>query len=172
MSAVLETIKCVVYNASYEIIDFTSAKRAFVLTLKDKATTTEVHPTLTFDVNGRTYEVPTGIRLHTMVKVFRGPAQLTQGNLFLRDNFTCQYCGRSRGELKDKEQLTREHIIPRDKGGKDIWKNVTTACNKCNNKKANRFLKDCPDLHLRSEPYTPTVAELRVRKLSRLRKRY
>lgn len=171
MATILDTTKCVVYNASYEVIDFTSARRGLLAYLKNKASIVEEHPHHTIETDGKLYPVPTGIRLHRMVNVFRGPAQLTQGNLFLRDDYTCQYCGRSKGQLKPTEQLTREHVHPKDKGGKDVWKNVVTACNKCNNKKSNRLLKDCHDLKLMKEPYVPTVSELRLKKLARHQKR-
>ena len=46
---------------------------------------------------------------------------LTRRNLFQRDNHTCQYCG-------SREQLSIDHVMPRSRGGQDIWENVTTAC--------------------------------------------
>ncbi len=50
--------------------------------------------------------------------------------IFKRDNFTCQYCGRNVKE--DKIKIHCDHIIPKKKGGKDIPENLITACEECN----------------------------------------
>ena len=50
--------------------------------------------------------------------------------IFKRDNFTCQYCGRNVKE--DGVKLQAEHIKPRSKGGSDEWENLTTSCKECN----------------------------------------
>ncbi len=54
----------------------------------------------------------------------------TRATLFLRDEFTCQYCG-----YKGKD-LTFDHVIPKSRGGKTRWDNVVAACQSCNLKKA------------------------------------
>ena len=54
----------------------------------------------------------------------------TRANLFLRDEFTCQYCG---GKGKD---LTFDHVVPKSRGGKTRWDNVVAACQACNLRKA------------------------------------
>jgi 5-methylcytosine-specific restriction endonuclease McrA len=55
-------------------------------------------------------------------------------NVYLRDNFTCQLCGE-----KDlpPSQLTLDHVVPRKHGGKTNWKNIVTACRKCNHAKGD-----------------------------------
>lgn len=50
--------------------------------------------------------------------------------VFVRDNFTCQYCGRNVAE--DKIKLNADHIFPRSEGGKDIIDNLRTSCVECN----------------------------------------
>lgn len=50
--------------------------------------------------------------------------------IFKRDNFTCQYCGRN--VKKDRIKLHLDHVIPKDKGGRDIIKNLITSCEECN----------------------------------------
>ena len=52
----------------------------------------------------------------------------TRFNVFLRDKFSCQYCG-------SDEELTFDHLLPRSKGGETNWDNVVTACSSCNVKK-------------------------------------
>jgi 5-methylcytosine-specific restriction endonuclease McrA len=54
----------------------------------------------------------------------------TRATLFLRDEFTCQYCG-----YKGKD-LTFDHVMPKSRGGKTRWDNVVAACQSCNLRKA------------------------------------
>ena len=77
----------------------------------------------------------------------------TRFNLFLRDEFRCQYCGKG-GEL------TVDHVVPRASGGVTSWQNVVAACSPCN------LRKGCKSLHLtgmnlRKPPRQPAVEELR-----------
>jgi len=57
----------------------------------------------------------------------------TRFNVFLRDRFTCQYCG----EAFASSALTFEHVIPRSRGGQTSWSNIVTACMPCNTGKGN-----------------------------------
>jgi 5-methylcytosine-specific restriction endonuclease McrA len=56
---------------------------------------------------------------------------LTNEHLFLRDGHRCAYWGRHRRELRLREWLTRDHLVPRSNGGRDEWLNVLTACSWC-----------------------------------------
>ena len=76
----------------------------------------------------------------------------TRFNLFLRDEFSCQYCG-ARGDL------TFDHVLPRSKGGVTSWENVVAACAPCNLKKGNKSLKQA-GLHLRRMPHRPSSDEM------------
>ena len=62
---------------------------------------------------------------------------LSNRELFLRDGYTCMYCG---GEFPD-HLLTRDHLTPLSRGGVDTWQNVVTACSHCNLMKGNRKLR-------------------------------
>lgn len=77
----------------------------------------------------------------------------TRFNLFLRDEFSCQYCG-ARGDL------TFDHVVPRARGGRTSWENVVAACAKCNLKKGSRTLRQT-GLSLRRPPRQPMSEELR-----------
>ena len=70
------------------------------------------------------FRLPSVVSLKTYVKPARTPA-FTRFNVFLRDRFTCQYCG-------DHDDLTFDHVVPRSKGGHTTWDNVVTACSPCN----------------------------------------
>jgi 5-methylcytosine-specific restriction endonuclease McrA len=166
----LDTTRCVVLNATYEPITIVSSKRALILYLEGKAMIVEEHPDLVVRSPNQTFPVPTSIVLKHFVKgrmVFRTKALLTQRNLFIRDQYTCQYCGRSKQQIRNSEFLTRDHVIPRHIGGKDIWENVVTCCNSCNNKKAYHLLEDI-NMTLLKIPTAPTIFELWTRQQKRL----
>ena len=79
--------------------------------------------------------VPRIIVLALYDKLPRMEVRLTRKNVFLRDKFTCQYCVRRLPET----ELNLDHVIPRDKGGQTIWKNIVTSCIRCNTRKANKL---------------------------------
>ena len=165
----LDTTRCVVLNATYEPITIVSSKRALILFLEGKAMIVEEHPELVVRSPNQTFPLPTSIVLKHFVKgrmVFRTKALLTQRNLFIRDQYTCQYCGRSKQQIRHSEFLTRDHVIPRHMGGKDIWENVVTSCNSCNNKKAYHLLEDI-NMKLLTTPRAPTIFELWTRQQKR-----
>ena len=166
----LDTTRCVVLNATYEPITIVSSKRALILYLEGKAMIVEEHPDLVVRSPNQTFPVPTSIVLKHFVKgrmVFRTKALLTQRNLFIRDQYTCQYCGRNKQQLKHSEFLTRDHVIPRHIGGKDCWENVVACCNSCNNKKAY-FMLDETNMKLLKHPSAPTIFELWTRQQKKL----
>lgn len=85
---------------------------------------------------------------------FRSIPPLTNTSLFRRDQNICLYCGK---QYTDRD-LTRDHIQPRSRGGRDTWLNVVTACRRCNQFKGSRTLEQC-GLELLALPYTPNMAE-------------
>lgn len=91
-------------------------------------------------------------------RVLYGKPPLTNKALFRRDNNLCAYCGDSFPISK----LTRDHVHPRSKGGKDVWINVVTACGTCNKKKDNRDIDNIPNMQLIYFPYEPSRAEFLI----------
>jgi 5-methylcytosine-specific restriction endonuclease McrA len=79
---------------------------------------------------------------------------LTNQALFRRDRNLCLYCG---GEYLDRD-LTRDHVMPRSRGGNDVWDNVVAACRRCNHRKGDRLAHEC-GLELLALPYVPNFAE-------------
>jgi 5-methylcytosine-specific restriction endonuclease McrA len=59
-------------------------------------------------------------------------------NIYRRDHFTCQYCGKTAGS----EELSIDHIKPRSLGGESTWTNCVLACLRCNVRKGNRSLEE------------------------------
>ena len=97
-------------------------------------------------------KIPSVVVLKDYIKPNRASA-LIRFNLFLRDEFKCQYCGL-------KGEMTFDHIIPRSKGGKTTWENVVASCQKCNLKKGSRSLKKA-GLNLKQKPKKPDPEYLR-----------
>ncbi len=95
--------------------------------------------------------LPSVVALKTYVKPALYPA-FTRFNVFLRDRFSCQYCG-------SRDDLTFDHVIPRSKGGLTRWDNVVTACAPCNLAKGNMLPRVAGMLPM-SVPDRPTVFEL------------
>ena len=99
-------------------------------------------------------EIPSVVALKSFVNLGRNPA-FTRYNVFLRDHFSCQYCG----VQKPVESLTFDHVIPRCQGGPTTWENVTAACQDCNLFKGGRSPLQA-NMQLLSEPHRPSVWEL------------
>lgn len=76
--------------------------------------------------------------------------RFTRDNLFERDQYRCQYCGKNYSE----EKLNMDHVIPRADGGRTSWENIVTACIPCNTQKANR-LPHQAGMHLIKKPVRP-----------------
>ena len=74
--------------------------------------------------------MPSVVALKSYVQQDRTPA-FTRFNVFLRDSFSCQYCGAG-------EDLTFDHVLPRSRGGRTSWENIVTACAPCNLRKGGR----------------------------------
>lgn len=62
--------------------------------------------------------------------------------VFKRDSFTCQYCGRKAPDVV----LEVDHITPVAEGGKNNILNLITSCTDCNRGKGKRKLTDNQDL--------------------------
>ena len=95
--------------------------------------------------------LPSVVSLKTYVKPSRFPA-FTRFNVFLRDHFSCQYCG-------SREELTFDHVVPRSKGGLTEWENVVAACSTCNLRKGDRLPEDAR-MFPACAPRQPTVTDL------------
>jgi 5-methylcytosine-specific restriction endonuclease McrA len=96
----------------------------------------------------REVRVPSVILLKRLVKRPRPRVRLTRREVFVRDQFTCQYCG-----LATKD-LTVDHVIPRHRGGPHVWHNVVSACHSCNHRKGGRSVEEA-QMPLKREPFEP-----------------
>lgn len=97
-------------------------------------------------------KIPSVVVLKDYVKP-RKRVAFTRFNLFLRDEFLCQYCG---GQV----ELTFDHVVPRAAGGVTSWQNVVAACAPCNLRKGSKSLRQA-HMSLRKPPRQPGAEELR-----------
>ncbi len=96
-------------------------------------------------------KLPSVIALKHFVNPQSNP-NFTRFNVFLRDKFSCQYCGSG-------DELTFDHLLPRSRGGKTNWNNVVTACSDCNVQKGGRLLASSGML-LQKKPFQPSTEDL------------
>lgn len=118
-------------NQNYEPLTVCSARKAVILVYLGKAELVEKDSGWLHSVSTR-LPIPSVVRLVRYIRVPRKQILLNRKNLLIRDEYTCQYCGRKR------LPLTIDHVIPKQYGGKDTWENLVVACLPCNNKKANK----------------------------------
>ncbi len=98
--------------------------------------------------------IPSVVVLKDYVRPVKTVA-FTRFNLFLRDEFRCQYCG-------SPHDLTFDHVVPRVRGGRTTWENVVAACSPCNLRKGSRSLK-ASGLRLAVPPRQPSAEEMHNR---------
>lgn len=149
--------RVVLLNADYSILHFVTLARALVLLVEQKVTLLDaeekpyVHPNFNF---GRPYVIVLKKYVHTPHR----KVKLSRRNILLRDNYTCQYCGKE----MSNDSATIDHVIPKSKfnGEKyNTWKNLVACCKSCNNKKDDKTLK-ASGMKLRREPFTPKLEDL------------
>lgn len=150
-------------DAHGRILDWMSWQDAACLYARDAVAWTLGDPCLT--VHGGTCRA-TGnqslIDLHPIIAA-RGHARahaldptpaLTNTALFARDQHLCLYCGQDYA----RPHLTRDHVMPLSRGGRDIWENVVTACFHCNSRKGGRTPQQA-GMPLLAVPYRPSWIE-------------
>ena len=135
-------------NSTYEPLNVINLRRAVRLLMTDKADGLEhTGKEIKYGQHGL-FKVPEVIRLAYYVRRPIQKVKFTKAAVFLRDNYTCQYCG-----LQTKE-LTIDHVLPKVKGGQTVWTNVVACCKRCNNKKGDRSVKEM-DFTLARQPKEP-----------------
>lgn len=165
---------CLALNASWEPLTLVPPRRAIRLVLDRKAEVLEEDGARPVRSEFTALPTPTVIRLVRYVHVPRRfRRQVTNIFLFARDDYHCQYCGRHRRELRGREFLTRDHVLPTSRGGENIWENVVTACSPCNNRKGDRT-PDEARMPLLTAPGEPNQVHLvwAVRRVTPAQARY
>ncbi|MDJ0770221.1 MAG: HNH endonuclease [Ilumatobacter sp.] len=122
--------RALVLNATYEPLSVVSSRRAVCLVIDEKAELIEPAEGV-IRSESLTLPSPAVIRLRYMVKApRRRMAVVSRRAVFARDEYRCQYCG-SRADSID-------HVVPRSRGGHDVWENLAAACRPCNTAKRDR----------------------------------
>jgi 5-methylcytosine-specific restriction endonuclease McrA len=167
-------VGCLALNASFEPLTMVPLKRALRLVIDGKAEIVESETGRVIRSERLTMPRPAVIRLTRFIHVPRKfRRQVTNTFLFARDQYTCQYCGRTAFELKPREALTRDHLLPLSRGGTNEWTNVVTACSSCNTRKSNRLPSEI-GMHPLHAPVEPHFVHLSwaVRRLTPTQARY
>ena len=139
--------RVLVLNQNYEPLSVCSARKAIILLYLEKAEMVAHNHEVVHSVN-TSLPLPSIVRLINLIKRPRNRVQLTRKNIIKRDRHACQYCGRT------DRAMTVDHVIPKDRGGKDTWENLVCACTDCNGKKGNRTPKEARML-LKRKPRKP-----------------
>ncbi len=160
-SSALDT-KVLVLNRHYLAIRIITARRAFVLLVKEQAEViavedshfanydfptwvdlstymqeTEINAHEWVQTSKMELPVPKIIRLYRYNKLPRKQVQLNRRNIFARDRNRCQYCG----SRLSHGHLSIDHVTPRSQGGVNSWENLVCSCHPCNTRKGGRTPK-------------------------------
>lgn len=142
--------RVLVLNQNFEPLNVCPLRRAFVLVGNGRAEVIETG-TIVIRTASRELSAPSVIRLLYLIKRVHPVAKLTRKEVFLRDNYTCQYCGRQ------SRDLTLDHVVPRHRGGPHRWENLVAACKACNHRKGGKLLEEVKMRPL-TEPHQPRVS--------------
>ncbi len=140
-------------NRLFMALKVTTVKHAFILLFKGNAEVIEKQNgsytlyrfedwvKVNDNVNGPciktprySLSLPKIIRVKSDARPYLKTVKLCKKNVFIRDHYICQYCGKNYTQNK----LTIDHVLPRSRGGATIWENVVTACHYCNIKKGDK----------------------------------
>lgn len=167
-------MRCLALNSSFEPLTMVPIRRALRLVIEGKAEIVEADRDELMRSERLALPKPSIIRLKKFVHVPRRfRRQVTNTFLFARDDYTCQYCERRQHELRPRECLTRDHLIPMSRGGLNEWTNVVTACSSCNTRKGNHLPDECGmrPVHGPTEPHFVHLAWA-VRRLTSVQAKY
>lgn len=140
---------CLMLNASFEPLRVIGLRRAVVLIMQEKAEVIETAGDGMIRSANTEWPLPSVIRLRAFVKLpFRAKVPLNRRSLIARDRGACQVLG------CEKVGNTIDHIVPRSRGGKHDWMNVTLMCQAHNAKKADMLLSEL-GWELKREPTVP-----------------
>lgn len=137
-----------VLNQNYEPLNVCNVRRAIVLVFDGKAEVLETHGEAVVHTASRAFPSPSVIRMVYLIHRPRPRVKLTRKEIFIRDHYTCQYCGRQAGDL------TVDHVVPKSRGGGHAWDNVVSACKPCNHRKGGRLPNEAR-MTLKRDPAEP-----------------
>lgn len=120
-------------NITYEPLKIINWKKALTLLFLGKVEVLEEYDKEVHSISF-TIKLPSVVRLLKMIRWAKKPVKFSRQNIYIRDNYSCQYCGRK----LSTDELTYDHVIPKSKGGKTVWENIVTCCPACNKRKGGK----------------------------------
>jgi len=170
-----ENSKCLLLNADYSPLKLIGWQKAMVWSMKFHQDHNYAIKIMQYyrdkfiqGTSNKQYPVPLIAKTIQYFNIYNRSLKFSRHNLFIRDNYTCQYCGNN----FHYNELTYDHVIPKSKfisgpTHATSWENVTTACVTCNRKKSNRTLDQAKMkiLNIPKKPfyeprYLPVINEL------------
>lgn len=137
-----------VLNQDYRAISICNIERAITLIWLQKADSIANKKDRVIRTSSLSFPFPSVIRLRSYVHMPYRNVILSRRNVLRRDAFECQYC-------RKKDGLTLDHVIPKSRGGRDVWDNLVTACNGCNNRKGSKTPEEAM-MPLIRKPFRPS----------------
>jgi len=141
-----------VLNANFEPLNVCDTARALGLLFLGKA---EIicNGRGVIRTPSRAFERPSVIRLNYMIHRPHPRVRLSKREVFRRDGYRCQYCGRT------SARLTLDHVLPKHQGGGYEWENLVSACPQCNRRKGHHTPQEA-GMQLQSAPSEPPATAL------------
>lgn len=150
----LSNFRALVLDVAFQPIDVVNWQRAVCMDIFGRADVLEYYNDVVRTPNAA-FPLPAVVKVRYYVKDGRskgGRVALSRRNVLIRDEHTCQYCGR-------RDHLTIDHVWPQSKGGPWSWDNLVTACEACNSKKGCKTLEQC-GMKLRKPPVEPPTSQI------------
>jgi 5-methylcytosine-specific restriction endonuclease McrA len=163
--------RVLVLNKSYQPVAVTRAARAFGLLFSGAARALDAefrsfdfeswselaheHGDDVIHTPRMILKVPRVVVLQAYDRMPRTHVRFSRQNIYLRDGFTCQYCGRT----LPRSQLNLDHVVPRSQGGRTSWENVVCSCVRCNLEKGGRSPEQA-GMRLKTDPRRPSWSSL------------
>lgn len=146
-------MRVLVLDLQYQPLEIVNWQKAIVLVISNKAEVLEEHDQVIRSPSIQ-LKIPSVIRKKTAKFRLRN-VSFSRRNVFARDNYECQYCGKQ----KAYNELTFDHIIPVIQNGETSWENIVACCKPCNGKKADNTPEQAR-MTLRKKPRRPEWLEI------------
>ena len=145
-----EPVSTLLLSSSYLPLAVVSWKKAFTLVFTGRADIVLNYEDRYVSTVNKKYNAPSIIRYVSGGHKFYIKTRMSKGALLKRDNYTCVYCKKKLNHLT----VTKDHVIPSSRGGRDVWENVVCSCFNCNNYKGNRTPEEA-GMEIHSLPFKP-----------------
>ena len=149
-------------NSENEPLRICTWKRALKLLINGKAQWAKSIQNIEDYLSIDNTQIPRVIRLNYNVAVPYQELPFCRENILVRDEYTCQYCGKK----FPANELTLDHVYPKSRLGPDIWENIVACCKECNQYKADKTPKEA-GMKLLRRPFRPKeYFEFEIKKYS------